>query len=238
MKSPYGIRFVEACSSCELRREGYFCSLSQPSMSAFEQINHPSVYPKGAVLFLEGQAPRGVWILCSGRAKLSTCSRDGKSLILHVAEPGQLLGLSATLSGEPYELTAETLEPSQAAFVNRQDFVQYMKENGEACLRAAQHLSSSYHTACEQVRSLGLSNSCAEKLAKLLLDWGTRFGEQTAQGTRIKLGVTHEEIAQMIGTSRETVTRLFGHFKHEQVINLKGSTLIINNRTALELLIG
>lgn len=234
MKSPYGIEVVEACSTCELRREGYFCSLSNLSLSAFEEINHQAVYPKGTVLFLEGQSPRGVWVLCAGRAKLSACSREGKSLILQIAEPGQLLGLSATLSGEPYELTAETLEPSQAAFVKREDFLLYLKENGEACLRAAQHLSNSYHAACEQVRSLGLSNSCAEKLAKLLLDWGTRFGEQTPQGTRVKLGVTHEEIAQMIGTSRETVTRLFGHFKHEQMIRLKGSTLIINDKTALE----
>ena len=236
MRSPYGLEIVDHCASCR-RREGLlFCSLPAPVMEAFESLIHPAIYPKGAMLFVEGQSPRGTFVLCSGRVKLSTGSRDGKTLIMHVAEPGEMLGLSATLSGESYEVTAETLEPCQVNFIKREDFLNFLSVHQDACLKIAQLLSNSYHNAYDQIRSLALSNSCAEKLARLLLDWSNR-GEETNQGIRLRLGVTHEEIAQMIGTSRETVTRLFGELKTKQVIRLKGPNLLICNKTALETLI-
>ena len=61
------------------------------------------------MLFVEGQAPRGIFVLCKGRVKLSICASDGKTLILKIAEAGEVLGLSAAVSGAPYELTAETV---------------------------------------------------------------------------------------------------------------------------------
>jgi CRP/FNR family transcriptional regulator len=185
------------------------------------------------MLFVEDQSPRGVFMLCSGRVKLSTCSREGRTLILHIAEPGEMLGLSATLSGEPYEVTAETLDPCQVNYIKRDELMRFLAEHQDACFRVAQLLSNSYHNAFSQIRSLALSNSCAEKLARLLLDWSAR-GEATKQGIRIRMGVTHEEIAQMIGTSRETVTRLLGDFRTRQFINLRGSSLVICNKPALE----
>ncbi len=207
-----------------------------PSVQALESIKYTTAYPKGAVLFVEGQAPRGVFILCRGRVKLSICSSDGKTLILKIAEPGEVLGLSASVSGKPYELTAETLDPCQVNFVKREDFLRFLREHNEVCLRVAEQLSDKYNTACHEIRSLGLSHSAAEKLAKLLLEWSNKNGD-TRQPGRMKLTLTHEEIAQMIGTSRETVTRLFADFKKRQFIQLKGSTLVIRNRAALETLI-
>ncbi|HLG14451.1 MAG TPA: Crp/Fnr family transcriptional regulator [Blastocatellia bacterium] len=234
MRSPLGLEVIESCLSCSLRTERLFCDLSPAALQSFDAIKYPAIFPKGAMLFVEAQSPRGIFVLCSGHAKLSTCSSDGKTLITQVAEPGELLGLSATVSGKPYEATAETLDRCQVNFIKRDDFLRFLAEHGEACLRVAQHLSNNYHQAYEQVRSLGLSHSAGEKLAKLLLEWCSRGGEDTTQGVRLKLALTHEEIAQMIGTSRETVTRLFGDLKGRQIIHLKGSTLIIRNKAALE----
>ena len=219
-----------------MRADKIFCNLPVPSVQALENIKYTTAYPKGAVLFVEGQAPRGVFILCRGRVKLSICSSDGKTLILKIAEPGELLGLSASVSGKPYELTAETLDPCQVNFVKREDFLRFLREHNEVCLRVAEQLSDKYNTACHEIRALGLSHSAAEKLAKLLLEWSSKNGD-TRQPGRMKLTLTHEEIAQMIGTSRETVTRLFADFKKRQFIQLKGSTLVIRNRAALETLI-
>ena len=87
------------------------------------------------------------------------------------------------------------------------------------------------------VRSLGLSHSASEKMAKLLLEWCERNGKPSDKGLQLKLTLTHEEIAQIIGSSRETVTRLFGEFKNKQYIYVKGSTLIIRNKPALALVI-
>ena len=237
MLSPYGLEIVESCLTCKLRADKIFCNLPQPTVQALEAIKYTTAYPKGAVLFVEGQAPRGVFILCRGRVKLSICSSDGKTLILKIAEAGEVLGLSASVSGKPYELTAETLSPCQVNFVKREDFLRFLREHNDVCLRVAEQLSEKYNTACHEIRSLGLSHSAAEKLAKLLLEWSLKNGG-ARQPDRMKLTLTHEEIAQMIGTSRETVTRLFADFKKRQLIQLKGSTLVIRNRPALENLVG
>jgi CRP/FNR family transcriptional regulator len=234
--SPYGLEIVESCLTCKLRADKIFCNLPQATVQALEAIKYTTAYPKGAVLFVEGQAPRGVFILCRGRVKLSICSSDGKTLILKIAEAGEVLGLSASVSGKPYELTAETLDPCQVNFVKREDFLRFLREHNDVCLRVAEQLSEKYNTACHEIRSLGLSHSAAEKLAKLLLEWSMKNGG-ARQPDRMKLTLTHEEIAQMIGTSRETVTRLFAEFKKRQLIQLKGSTLVIRNRSALENLV-
>jgi CRP/FNR family transcriptional regulator len=206
-------------------------------MQQFEAIKYSTVYPKGAMLFVEGQTPRGVFVICAGRTKLSTCSSDGKTLITQIAEPGEVLGLSATISGKPYEVTAETLDPCQINFVRREDFLKFLASHGEACLRVAEALSNNYHHAYEQVRSLGLSQSASEKLARLILEWSLKGGRDTDRGTQIKLTLTHEEIGQLIGASRETVTRLLGDFKSQQIISIKGSNLLILDKPALEALV-
>jgi len=234
--SPYGLDIIESCFTCKLRANRIFCDLPTAALQSFEAIKYASAYPKGAVLFVEGQAPRGIFVLCKGRVKLSICSTDGKTLILKIAEPGEVLGLSATVSGKPYELTAETIDPCQVNFVKREDFLRFLREHSDACFRVAEQLSEKYNTACHEIRSLGLSHSAAEKLAKLLLEWSSKNGENTKQEPRIKLALTHEEIAQMIGTSRETVTRLFAELKKRQIVHAKGSTLLIRNKAALKAL--
>ena len=236
MLSPYGLDLIESCLTCKARTERLFCDLPGPALQAFENIKYATAYPKGAVLFVEGQAPRGLFVLCKGRVKLSICATDGKTLIVKIAEPGEVLGLSATISGKPYELTAETIDPCQVNFVKRDDFLRFLKDHSDACFKVAEQLSEKYNNACHEVRSLGLSHSAGEKLAKLLLEWSSRNGESAKQEPRLKLALTHEEIAQMIGTSRETVTRLFADLKRRQVIQSKGSTLLIRNKSALKLM--
>ena len=232
--TPYGLDIIENCLTCKMRAEHIFCDLPAAALQSFENIKYATAYPKGAVLFVEGQSPRGIFVLCKGRVKLSICSTDGKTLILKIAEPGEVLGLSATVSGKPYELTAETVDPCQVNFVKREDFLRFLREHSDACLRVAEQLSDKYNSACREIRSLGLSHSAGEKLAKLLLEWSAKNGEAAKAEPRVKLALTHEEIAQMIGTSRETVTRLFADLKKRQIVQAKGSTLLIRNKAALK----
>jgi CRP/FNR family transcriptional regulator, cyclic AMP receptor protein len=237
MGSPYGLQLVENCIICKLRSEHFFCALPSAALEAFEKIKFATAYPRGAILFVEGQPPRGIYMLCKGRVKLSVNSAEGKTLILKIAEPGEVLGLHACVSGLNYELTAETIQPCQVNFVRRDDFLKFLHEHGSACLQAAQHLSDNCHNAYELIRSLGLSHSAGEKLARFLLELSAD-GEQTKEGLRAKMGLTHEEIAQIIGTSRETVTRLLAEFKRKKFATLKGSTLLIHNKPELEKLVG
>ena len=236
MRPPFGLDIIDSCVDCRLRAETMFCDLPRELLTAFEALRYTTIFPKGAILFIEGQSPRGVFMICSGRVKLSIGSSDGKTLITHVAESGEVLGLSAAVSDKPYEVTAETLEPCQINFMKRDDFLSYLARYGEVCLRVARHLSNDYYAAVEQSRSLGLSNSAA-KLAGLLLEWCDRSGRSSDRGVEFKLTLTHEEIAQMIGASRETVTRLFSDFKRQQIIQQKGATILVRKRPALEAIV-
>ena len=130
-------------------------------------------------------------------------------------------------------MTAETIDPCQVNFVKRDDFLHFLKDDVEVCFKVAEQLSEKYHTACKEAGALGLSHSAAEKLAKLLLEWSSKNGDAAKAEPRLKLRLTHEEIAQMIGTSRETVTRLFAELKKRQILLSKGSTLVIRNTAAL-----
>jgi len=233
MRGPYGLELSENCSKCGLKGKGFFCQLSPAAVKDLDAVKFLSTYPKDAVLFMEKQASRGVFVLCEGEVKLSINSSEGKTLSLRIAKPGDVLGLMAVLSGTPYEVTAEALRPCQVAFVRRDSFIRFLAQHPEANQAIIGQLGSQYHTACEQIRTLGLSTSVNEKLAKLLLDWSAGAAE-TKAGARTKLPLTHEEIAEFIGTTRESVTRALSELKNRQLVIIQGSTLTIPNRAALE----
>jgi CRP/FNR family transcriptional regulator, cyclic AMP receptor protein len=237
MRGPYGFEASESCQTCKLRSEGFFCQLTPPALRDFEAVKSTATYPAGAILFLEKQDPRGVFVLCQGEVKLSISSSGGKTLILRIARPGEILGLMAVMSGSSYEVTAETLHPCQVAFIRRDDFLRFLAKRPEVYQGVVKQLSSLYQGACEQLRTVGLSASAPEKLARVLLDWSTG-GKETKQGTQIKVPLTHEEIAEFIGTTRETVTRTLSEFKTRQLVAMQGSTMMISNRAALETISG
>ena len=234
MNSPYGL--PSECVGCDLRSNSFFCALSQESLKAFNQIKRGAVFPDGAVIFIEEQAPRGIFMLCQGQAKLSITSPAGKTLIVRIAKAGEVLGLDAVVTGKPYELTVETMQPSLLNFVNREDFLRFLKEHSDACLQAAQHIIRDCHDLYDVVRSIGLSHSASGRIAKFLLA-SARDGQVTNGVVRAKLALTHEDMAQLMGTSRETITRTLTDFRKKDIVELKGSTLIIHNKPALERLV-
>jgi CRP/FNR family transcriptional regulator, cyclic AMP receptor protein len=235
MNTPYGLEMIDSCLTCKLRKSHWFCHLSSEVLRPFSGASHLCTYPGGALLFVEGQLPRGAFVLCSGKVKLSTTSRDGKVLILKMAGPGEVLGLSAVISGEPFEMTAETAAPCQVNFVEREPLLRLMEKNGELGLHSAQALSKEFQAAYRDIHDLVLARSSAGKLARLLLSWTPGHERETgATEIRIRPTLTHEEMAQMIGSSRETVTRLLSDLKKKEFIRLDGTTLVIRNRTALE----
>jgi CRP/FNR family transcriptional regulator, cyclic AMP receptor protein len=228
---------VESCLHCHLRLRHFFCDLSPDSLEAFNKIKHVSVFPEHAVVLVEGQNPCGIFILCQGRAKLSTTSREGKTLIVRIAEPGEVLGLHAVVTGGPYELTVETMQPCQLNFVPREDMMRFLAEHPGAALRATQHLARDCSDAYGVVRTIGLSHSVSERFARFLLETAAE-GEVMDGALRVRLAMTHEEISQLIGTSRETITRLLSEFRRNEMAELKGSTLIVRNQLALKKMVG
>ena len=234
--STSGLSCVESCINCHLHSRSFFCDLAPRTLLAFDQIKHAAVFPEHAVVLVEGQAACGVFILCQGRAKLSTTSKDGKTLIVRIAEAGEVLGLHAVVTGGRYELTVETMQPCQLNFVGRADMLRFLREHADAALHATQHLARDCSDAYGVVRAIGLSHSVSERFARFLLETAAN-GKVRNGRVRVRLAMTHEEISQLVGTSRETITRLLSEFRRNELAELQGSTLIIYNRPALKSLV-
>src|SRR5580698_1186673 len=101
MKAPYGLHVIESCLACPVLKDRVFCNLPHAALAGLDEISSPATYPRGAVLFIEGQDPRGVYILCNGRVKLFGASAAGRAVIFRIAEPGEIIGLPSTLSFKP-----------------------------------------------------------------------------------------------------------------------------------------
>lgn len=239
MKAPYGLETIESCMGCKASRENFFCRFSPNVLRSVDSVSYHSVMPPGALLFVEGQTPRGVYVLCSGKAKLSTTSKDGKVLILKQAEAGEVLGLSAAISGTAYEMTAETSTACQLNFISRVDLVKLLQNQSEMGVHAALSLSREFQGAYRDIHDLVLARSSSGKLARLLLSCAPAPAPQSPalplEQLRLRC-MTHEEMAQRIGSSRETVTRLLSNLKKKRLISLEGATLIIRDRSGLEAL--
>src|SRR5260370_36197783 len=113
MRAPYGLNIIDNCMTCPVREEHLFCNVPLRAVQRLNEIKSTAVYPKTTMLFIEGQQPRGVFVLCAEKAKLFTPSGDGKTNITKISGAGDVLGLNATISNRPYAVTAEITAPAQ-----------------------------------------------------------------------------------------------------------------------------
>jgi CRP/FNR family transcriptional regulator, cyclic AMP receptor protein len=224
---PYSLNVMESCSSCALNEKGLFCKLPQGTIAEMNSLRQFSLYPRGTVLFVEGEAPRGLFILCSGQAKLSVTSATGHAINLRIVEQGEALGLSSVVANEPYVMRAETLSPCQVSFIPRLQFLQLFRAHPDLSLVVSKHLSMELHKAYDQTRLLALAPGTQVKVAQFLLSWADKHGELVTEGVRLAIHMTHEEIGESIGASRETVSRVLGDFKRKQLIRTRGGTIVI-----------
>ena len=211
----------------------FFSILSAEAQADFEELIFASSYPPHTFLFTETQPSEGVFVLLEGEVRLSINSSDGHRLSFRIAKAGEVLGISSTVSGKPYEMTAETLYPAKVAHVSRHAFLQFLARHPQAYQTVAQEMIRTFNVACEQLRMVGLAATAPERLARLLLGW-SESSEKSDGNARCRLSMTHEEIGEFIGASRETVTRTLSAFKHRRLVAQHGSTLTIPSRSALE----
>ena len=147
------------CTDCVQRSDRFFCDLSADALQAFDLIKSVSHYQRGTVLFRQDEIARGIFLLCQGRVKLSVISDSGKRLTLRIVGPGEVLGLSACLSGGPHEVTAEMMDDAQVAMVKRKELLLFLRQHREACLHVVHLLSQDLHIAYDRVRAVGLGRT-------------------------------------------------------------------------------
>jgi CRP-like cAMP-binding protein len=196
-------------------------------VDALEPVKSIVNLPRHAKLLEEGQMPEGIFVLLRGSVKFFVELKGGKVLILRFVRSGEVLGLSSTISSKPAEYTAETLSPTQFLYVPREDFLALLEERPEICISVVEVLSHQLREAVNIIHYSAGSQPAVEKLADLLELWVSESGQMTERGVELKLPLTQEEIGQMIGVSRETVSRLFADFQEQGVLELEGSRVRI-----------
>jgi CRP/FNR family transcriptional regulator, cyclic AMP receptor protein len=217
--------------------EPIFSDIPDDARRHLDSIKFAKSYPKSSLIFVQGQPSKSLYLLTDGKVKLSTCSPVGKVMILQIAGSGDILGLSSAFCGTEHETSAEALETCHVDCIETSEFLKFLRISPEACLIAAKQLSSNYQKAHRQICALGLSDSVFDRVAKLFLSWSG--GEKNdAVHVRINNFFTHEEIAGMIGSSRETVTRTLRAFRERDLITVKGREAVIHDRRKLQAAIG
>jgi CRP/FNR family cyclic AMP-dependent transcriptional regulator len=234
MRTLNGFEIQENCLTCQWRQDKWFCGVSRPGLRGLQRITSLRTHHAGTALYTEGQMPNGIFILCNGKAKITMSSKRGSVVILKVAETGDALGLEAVLANRPYEETAELLDSCQVKFVPGEEVLPYLRAHSEAALKAALQLNANCRAAREQIRHIGFSVSGSEKLARLLVTWANAGESDQRPRKIVQVRFTHQEIAQMIGSTRETITRVLSRWKRKKVIEVHGKTLIVKNMEELE----
>jgi CRP/FNR family transcriptional regulator, cyclic AMP receptor protein len=228
---------AENCLSCKSRKPGWFCNLSPQPLAEYDAMSTHVLLPKDGILFTEGHTPRNVAIVCEGRVKLTRSSPEGKTFLVRIAKPGDVLGLSAALSKTPYEVTARAIEPTQIKIFQQMDFLHFIQRHVEGSLHAAESLSNEYRSALNDAFRLALSSSIAGRMAHLLLELTVEGENAHSMQPEIHMPLRHEDLASMLGSSRESVTRILNNFRRKGIISVDGTRMIILRKEALETLL-
>ena len=223
---------MSKCLNCPEAGKHAFCKLGPESRAFLESNSLTTDYSRGSTLFREGDSSNAVFVMCSGKAKVSATSRDGKTMILRVADAGDVLGMSAALTKGEYEVTAEALEPCRVRVLHLKHLTTMLQNYGDASLGAANALAEDYRAAFDEARLIALPASPAGRVARLILDWAD--DAKSRSNSLITMSLTHEEVASMTATTRETVTRTLGRFRKDKIISTHGVVLTVLQPKALE----
>jgi len=223
---------MSKCSTCPHANEYAFCNLGTEARRFLESNSVQMEYPRGSVLFREGDNPTAIYVLCSGKVKVSVSSQEGRTMILRIARAGDVLGLSAALVGGEQETTVEALEPVRARVLHLNHLTNMMKDYAEVSLGAAKSMARDYRAAFDEARLIALPSSPAGRIARLILDWAEEARKNSSPF--VTMSLTHEEVASMAATTRETVTRTLSRLRKENVITTRGVALTVLQSSTLE----
>lgn len=215
-------------------RPSFSTALSGEALAIFNAASIAHDYSAGSNLFVEQQAPEYVFVIERGRVKISTASREGRIVIVRIAGEGDVVGLNAAMSGRPYDVSAEALERCLVKTIRIKDFLQLIAQYPQAAKAATDSALSKYQLVFQELCRLSLPETIAGRIARLLLEWGNAYRQHYPTHDRITVGLTHEELAEMSGTSRETVSRTLEQFRRKKLISIKGASIRILNRPVLE----
>ena len=219
-----------SCASCSVRESGIFSAIHGDDVSEFDVHKSCHFYKKNQSLFVEGSFPRGVFCINHGKVKIYALGDEGKEQIVHIAREGEVVGFRSMLSGEPYRLSASTLEDANICFVAKDDFLNMLDTNVTMRNSVLKELSKELGERAIFITNLA-QKSVRERLAYSLLLLQDVYGEEP-------INLTREDLANFVGTATETLIRLLKDFKDEHLIDVQTRKVFITNKEALLQLAG
>ena len=216
-------RETRNCRECQDRTG--FCNMPEEVLHDLEISKEEVVRAAKSILYSQGEKCHGVFVICKGRVKLVNTFADGRHALLKICGPGELLGVSEALTDRSYAATAHVLEDSIFAYIAREQFIHMMARHSIVGVRTSECLSADCLHAYGDLGFLRIPSSALERLVRLLIRWSGVNGG--ARSVAVPLLYTHAEIAQLIGASRETVTRLINNLQRDGLIHALNGTITL-----------
>lgn len=227
----FACKVIGHCMDCSLRGSSRLCDVPDEVLREISAEKRQVSYPAGSILYREGESCGRAFVICRGEVRLTRTSADGSRTILKIAKSGELLGVGEALGSTEYVASAEVIEDSSIACLGREQLIGLMARHAIAGTRISEFLSSECVNGFVDVCLLRQTSCASVKLGQFMLRWvETR---RSGRDQWIEIPYTHSDIAQMLGASRETVTRLLGSLRKRHVLEVKRKRLRVIDLPAL-----
>ena len=216
-----------------LRQINVFSELTEDHFEKIDKISMIRQFPKGKIIFMEGEPGEAFYYIKSGLVKISKLSSDGREHILHILNEGHVFAEVTLFNKTVYPATAEVIEDAEIGKIKNEDLEVLIMENPEMGLKLIKYLNKRLVEAQTKVRNLALYDTYA-RTAQALIKLSEEYGKSTKTGIELDLNISRQELANMIGTTRETVIRALAAFKKEESIDVNKNTITIINTQKLK----
>lgn len=221
-----------SCETCRMRHKGIFSNLDRERLMEVSTQKSCNLYRKGDMIFHEGNYPLGLFSIYSGKVKVFKTSETGKDHILRLAGAGEPLGYRSLVSGEKYEVSAAVLEDTRVCFVPKALFMNTLQGSSNLTNRVMEFLTKDLKLAESKIADLA-QKTVKERVAETILMLKQFYGMESDEKT-INVSLSREDLANLVGTATETLIRSLSEFKKNEIIDLKGKKIIIQNAKVLE----
>lgn len=211
-----------------LRQIPLFASLKDEEIEAIFKLSVTKKCSKDTIILLEDEEGDTLFVILKGKVKVTTFSESGKEVIFSILNEGDFFGDMSLLDGKPRSATVISVEESELRLIRRSDFNKLLETHPGIALKLFEELTSRLRKADERIESLALLDVTG-RIAGILLQLADERGEKSDESILIKSRPTHQELANMVGTTRETVTRVLKQLENKKYIYMEGKDLTIIN---------
>lgn len=210
----------------ENRKVSIPCNICEEHLSEVTCCKITNNYKKGQIIFYEGTEPTGMYCVVSGSVKCYKKDENGKHTVIGLAAPGDLLGYHSLFLSELYPATAEAIEESSICYLDKKTFFKILKKYPDTALNIMSTLGKELEETEERIVDVA-NKSIRQRLAKLFLELKEKYGKKTKKGVLLDISMTRKEMAQLVGTTTESMIRLISEFKREHLIQANGRKIIL-----------